>query len=316
MSDRSADVGSIAGAAHPGRADYVLLLLLAAVWGGSFLLIKLAVATVPPLTVASGRIVVGAVFLGAIAAWRGSRLPADPAAWGKLFAMGVLGTMLPFTLIGWGETRIDSGLAAILMSAVPLGTILLAHLFQRDEPLTAGKMLGVLLGVAGIVVLIGPGALAGVGHQVLAQLAVLAATLCYAANSVLARRLVGVPAETVAIGMLLTAGLVGLPVSLAVDRPWRLDPSLLSILAVVALGVLSTAIGSLLLFRIIARAGAGFSSFNNFLVPLFGVFWGVALLGEEPQPRALAALALVLAGVAAPRLLAGRGAEAVGRSEV
>jgi drug/metabolite transporter (DMT)-like permease len=188
------------------------------------------------------------------------------------------------------------------MSAVPFCTLLLAHLFQHDEPPTGGKLLGVALGVGGILVLIGPGALAGVGEHVMAELAVLAATLCYAANSIMARRLAGVPADVAAAGMLLAAAAMAVPLSLAVDQPWRLAPSALSVLAVAALGLLPTALGYLLAFRIIARAGAGFASFNNFLVPVFGLFWGVLLLGEQPQPTAVAGLAIVLAGLAAPRL--------------
>ena len=131
---------------RPNRGDYLLLVLLGLTWGGSFLLIKIAVATIPPLSVVAGRIVVGAVALGLLAWWRGTKLPRDPKAWGKLLFMGTIGTVLPFALISWGETRIDSGLAAILMSFVPIGAILLAHIFQHDEPLTAGKIVGVALG--------------------------------------------------------------------------------------------------------------------------------------------------------------------------
>lgn len=286
---------------QPGRYDYLLLLLLGATWGASFLLIKLAVATIPPMTVAAGRIAVGAAVLAAIAAGRGAAFPAARGAWSKLLFMGAVGTLAPFALINWGETRIDSGLAAILMSAVPLSTILLAHAIQRDEPLTTGKAMGVLLGCLGILVLVGPGALSGLGGQMLAQFAVLGATLCYAANGIVARRL-SLPADVLAAGMLLSASLIGVPASLAIDQPWRLEPSAVSVLAVLALGLLPTAGGYLLLFRIIARAGAGFSSFNNYLVPVFGVFWGMALLGERPQPQALIGLAIVFLGLAAPRL--------------
>src|SRR5690606_11972531 len=230
-----------------------------------------------------GRIVVGAAVLGVIAALRGTGLPRDRRSWVMLTAMGVLGTVLPFFLISWGETRIDSGLAAILMSFVPLATIVLAHLLQPDEKLTIGKVTGVALGAVGVVVLVGPSALAGLGRELAAQLAVLAAAFCYAGNTIVARRLVGIPAEMVSIGMLLTAGIIAVPAALVVERPWELEPSALSILAVVLLGVISTALGYVLLFAVVQRAGAGFSSFNNFLVPPVGVAWGVLLLGEAPS---------------------------------
>jgi drug/metabolite transporter (DMT)-like permease len=240
--------------------------------------------------------------LGVIAALRGTRLPRDGMSWLKLGFMGTLGTVLPFFLISWGETRIDSGLAAILMAFVPIGALVLAHLFYHDEPLTVGKLVGVVLGVAGIVVLVGPSALAGLGHQFAAELAVLAAALCYAGNTTVARRLGGLSADIVSIGMLLTAAVIAVPAALVVDEPWRLTPSWLSIGAVVALGVVSTALGYVLLFAVVARAGAGFAAFNNFLVPPVGVVWGVLLLGEAPSPHALVALIIVLAGLAAPRL--------------
>lgn len=298
---------------RPNRGDYLLLVLLGLTWGGSFLLIKLAVATIPPLSVVAARIVIGAAVLGLLAWWRGAKLPRDAASWGKLFVMGTLGTVLPFALISWGETRIDSGLAAILMSFVPIGTILLAHVFQHDEKLTAGKSVGVALGAIGIVVLVGPSALAGLGHELAAQLAVLAATLCYAGNTIVARRLGGLSADIVSIGMLLTAAVVAVPAALVVDRPWELDPSALSLFAVVLLGVVSTALGYVLLFAVVARAGAGFAAFNNFLVPPVGVIWGVALLAEQPSPTALVALLIILAGLAAPRLWPGAAGKPSGR---
>jgi drug/metabolite transporter (DMT)-like permease len=285
------------------RGDYAALLLLGATWGGSFMLIKLAVATIPPLTVAAARIVIGAVVIGLVAAAQGQRLGALRGAWLPILAMGSLGTVLPFALIGWGETRIDSALAAILMSAVPFATVVLAHFFVHDEPLSLAKMIGIALGFAGVVVLIGPDALTQVGGVALAQLAVLLATLCYAANGIVARRLRTIPSESVAAGMLIAAAICGVPLSLVFDRPWTLAPSWPSIAALVALGVLGTGVGYILFFRIIARAGAGFASLNNYLVPLFGVLWGAVVLNERLEPRALVALLLILAGIAAPRLL-------------
>jgi drug/metabolite transporter (DMT)-like permease len=285
------------------RGDYAALLLLGATWGGSFMLIKLAVATIPPLTVAAARIVIGAVVIGLAAAAQGQRLGALRGAWLPILAMGSLGTVLPFALIGWGETRIDSALAAILMSAVPFATVVLAHFFVHDEPLSLAKMIGIALGFAGVVVLIGPDALTQVGGVALAQLAVLLATLCYAANGIVARRLRTIPSESVAAGMLIAAAICGVPLSLVFDRPWTLAPSWPSIAALVALGVLGTGVGYILFFRIIARAGAGFASLNNYLVPLFGVLWGAVVLNERLEPRALVALLLILVGIAAPRLL-------------
>lgn len=290
--------------AQPGARDYALLVLLGALWGSSFLLIKLAVATVPPLTVASGRTLVGALLMGAVMAMKGVRLPRDGEVWAKLALMGTVGTILPFALINWGETHIDSGLAAILMSAVPLFTIVLAHMLRSDERITIGKAAALVLGGVGVVVLVGPDVLSGLGSDLLGQIAVLGACLCYAVNGLTARTLAGQSAEAVTAGMLITAAAAGVPLALLIDRPWEAEVSALSLLSVVALGVLPTALGYLIAYRIITSAGAGFASLNNYLVPIFGVFWGMVFLAEKLQPQALLALLLIFLGLAAPRLIA------------
>jgi len=291
---------------QPNRQDYGLLLALGVVWGSSFLLIKLAVETIPPITVATARVGIGAAVLAAIVAARGRAWPRERHAWLLLLVMGVIGNAIPFSLINWGETRIDSGLTAILMSSVPLATIMLAPVVVRDEPLTPGKLLGVVLGMAGVAVLIGPGALMGAHGELLGEIAVTAAALCYAVNGLVARQLPKMPVEVISAGTLLSATLVCLPLSLTVDRPWQATPSSLSLAALVLLGVLNTACGYLLLFRLVVRAGAGFASLNNFLVPLFGVMWGVLLLQERPAPRVFVGLLLIFGGLAAVRLWPGR----------
>jgi drug/metabolite transporter (DMT)-like permease len=287
---------------QPGRQDYALLVALGAVWGSSFLLIKLAVATIPPVTVATGRIAVGALALVLIVAARRQCWPRARRTWLLLAIMGVIGNVIPFSLINWGEVRIDSGLTAILMSTVPLATILLAPAFVRDEPITAAKLIGVALGMAGVAVLIGPGALVGAHGELLGQIAVTTAALCYAVNGLVARQLPPMPVEVIGAGTLLCAAIVALPVSLGADRPWHIAPSALSLAALVGLGIVNTAGGYLLLFRLVVRAGAGFASLNNFLVPLFGILWGALLLSERPRPSALVGLTLILGGLAAVRL--------------
>lgn len=291
------------------RQDYLLLLALAALWGSSFLLIKLAVATLPPVTVAAARILIGALALLLLLRLGGGRLP-DPGLWPRFLALGALGMLLPFALINWGETRIDSALAAILMSVIPAATLVLAHFFTRDEPIAPPKLAGVGLGFAGVLLLVGPAALARGGADLAGQLAILAAALCYAATGVAARRMPPMPPEAMGAAMLLAAGFVGLPAAMLLDEPWRLSPSAGSLAAVLALGLLPTAGGYWLFFRLLGRAGAGFTALNNYLVPVAGVFWGAALLNERPSPRALVALLLILTGIALPRLWAARGSGA------
>jgi len=293
--------------AHPPRPlDYLLLGLLSVLWGSSFLLIKLAGASFPPLSITAGRLCLGAAVLLAVARLGGGRLPRGLAAWRYIALFGLLGMVIPFALISWGETRIDSGLTAILMAIIPLVTVLLAHFLQRDEPLSGGRLLGVGLGIAGVLVLVGPAALAHLGADLAGQLAVCAATVTYALAGNLARRIPPLPAEVIGAAALLCATAITVPTALVVDRPWQHMPGGLALAALLALGLVGTAGGYILFFRLLARCGAGFASSCNFLIPLVGVAWGVLLLDETPSPNAIVALALILIGLAMPRLWPGR----------
>ncbi|MFQ5467549.1 MAG: DMT family transporter, partial [Kiloniellaceae bacterium] len=289
-------------------AEYIWLVTLAAIWGASFLFIKVAVETLPPLTVVAGRLAIGAVGLLIYLAMLGHRLPRDLATWRDCAVLAVIGTLVPFALITWGEVTLDSGLAAILMAPMPLVSVLLAHVFTADERLSAGKLVGVGLGFAGIVVLVGPGVLSGLGREAVAQLAVAAAGCGYAASNVYTRtsRLAGAPPGVAAAGVLLCASLIAVPISLYVDRPWTLAPSAISLLSLLFLGVLATSAAYLILFRLIARNGAGFTGQINFLVPVFGVIWGALILAEALPTSAFAALGLILLGIAISQVRLGR----------
>ena len=280
--------------------DYGLLFLLAAIWGGAFLVIKVAVATIPPWTIVAGRLVLGAAVLLAFVWLTGRRLPRDPALWRSFIVVAAVGNLIPFFLIAWGEITIDSGLAAILMATMPLTTALLAHVYTRDERLSVLRFAGVLLGLAGIVVLVGPGVIAGLGREVLAQLALTGAACCYAVASVYTRTsgLVTLPPAVSGAGVLVCAAVMSLPFSLVIDRPWTLAPSSESLWALLVLALLCTAAAYIIFFRLVAAAGATFLSLINYLIPVFGVVWGALLLGEALGLRALAALGLILVGVA------------------
>ncbi len=285
---------------HASGRDF--LLLLSALWGGSFPLIKIAVASLPPLWIAAGRINLGAVALLGLMRWRGATLPRGRAVWGRLAFMGIVGNIAPFALIGWGEIKVPSGVAAILMAMVPLMVVVVAHFRLPDEPLIWGKSIGVGLGIAGILVLMGPAAFSGIGGHVAGEAAILLATVCYASSAVVARGLPPLGAETASGAMLLVAAPVGLVLAVLVDPPWGLAPAASSLAALLFLGVVCTGLGFVLFFRILTRAGAGFASMNNFLVPPFGVVYGSLGLDERLPVSAFAAMALILAGVVAQRL--------------
>jgi drug/metabolite transporter (DMT)-like permease len=287
----------------PGAADFALLLVLALTWGSSFFFIKQAVETLPPLSLAVGRITIGAAMLLIIAFAKGQAMPRGVGLWGRMIFLGIIGNSLPFFLIGWGEQFTPSNLAAILMATIPSFVIVLAHFFTHDEPLTLGKALGAVLGFGGVVALIGVDALRGLGDVVIGQIAILAGALSYSLYGINAKRLPPLGSEML-VGTILLAGLVPLiPIWLAVDQPWTLAPDGRAWFSVGWLGLLSTGAGNLLFFLLLRRVGAGFGSFNNYLVPLMGVGWGFFLAGERPSWNALVALLLILTGLACARWL-------------
>jgi drug/metabolite transporter (DMT)-like permease len=226
--------------------------------------------------------------------------------WVFILLAGLFGNALPFTLISWGEERIDSGLAAILMAPMPLTTLLLAHVFT-EEKLNAGKLAGVGLGIAGLVVLIGPQSLTRLGDDTVRQLAVAAAGCCYAVNAVASKWLTGGSRLGMTAAVMMASIVFMAPLSLLDPAAWSFAPSALSLTAIVVLAVMQTAIGTLLMLGIVARQGASFFSQINFLIPLFGVMWGALILAERPSPNAVAALALILAGVGVARRAVIRG---------
>jgi drug/metabolite transporter (DMT)-like permease len=281
--------------------DWALLLALVAMWGSSFMFNKLGVATVPPLTLVAGRLAIGALTLLAVLYAKGVRLPPGGPVWIAYTVLGIVGNALPFFLITWGQQAIDSALAGILMAAMPLATLVLAHFFVHGERMTAGRAAGFVLGFLGILVLMGPAAMRSMGGsalQVIAQLSVLCGALCYSANSVMARLLVRSDFLVASAGTLLVSAVIVLPLALAIDKPWTLQPAHSSLAAILWLGLGPTALATILYFRLISSAGPTFMSLVNYLSPAVAVFLGVTLLGEQPGVNAYAGLVLILSGIA------------------
>lgn len=281
--------------------DWGLLLALSAMWGTAFLFIKLGVATVPPATLAAGRIALGAIILLVALQWRGLALPPLGRVWLPFAVIALVGNSAPFFLISWGQTIIDSALAGILMAIMPLTTLLLAHFFVAGERMTAWRTAGFAMGFAGIIVLMGPDALAGLDGNIVAELAVLAGAICYAANSVISRRVIKTDFLVASTAVMIVATLMTLPLALLIDRPWTLTPGAGSVGAIVWLGIGPTALATILYFKLIATAGPTFMSLVNYLTPVVALLGGVFLLGEQPGANAFAGLAMILLGIAASR---------------
>jgi len=280
--------------------DWLLLVTLSVLWGGSFFFAKLAVLELPPLTVALGRVAIAAAILVTLARMTGVALPDRLAAWRPCVVMGLLNNAIPFGLIFWGQTHIPSGLAAILNATTPLFTVLVAHAATADEKLTPARLAGVAAGLAGVIVMIGPDMLRELGADVLGQLACLLAAVSYAFAGVYARRFRTEPALRVAAGQLVASSVLLAPVVILLDRPWTLpSPSATAIAALLALAALSTAIAYLIYFRILARAGATNVLLVTFLIPVSAILLGTLVLGEQLAPRHLVGMIAIALGLAA-----------------
>lgn len=287
----------------PGLADYGLLFVISAIWGSSFLFIKIGVTEVPAVPFTTIRLVIGAVVMYGLAYYCRERLFGVGLPWRLIWLSGLLGNALPFVLIGWGEEKIDSGLAAILMAVAPLATILLAHFYTPDDRLTSGKVAGVLLGTAGIVVLIGPTKLATIGGEALRQVAVAIAALCYAANVIVTREIqrTGASATALVTAVILASAVIMVPIQLALSPLADLVPTTTALASATVMAVLHTAAATVMMFVLIERQGPSYFSQVNYLVPVFGVLWGILVLGERPGWSAMAALILILGGMAVAR---------------
>jgi drug/metabolite transporter (DMT)-like permease len=279
--------------------ELAFLMLLAALWGGSYTLIKLGVATIPPITLIAGRTLIAGVLLLLIMHWRGVRLPRDAAAWRRFLFQACLNSVVPWTLIAWAERSVDAGLATILNSTSPIFTFFLTLAIAHQDAPSLRKLFGVAAGMIGICLIIGVQAFHGLGEQFLAQLAIVAATVCYAGAAVFSRGFKGLDPMAPAAGSLLCGALMLLPISAVVERPWTLTPSGTSLLALLGLAVFSTAIAFVIYFRLIQTLGSVGTTAQAYLRVPIGVAFGVLLLGERLSPTAWIGLGCVVIGVAA-----------------
>lgn len=280
--------------------DWARLLGLVGIWGTAFLFIDLSVATIPPATLVAARVSIAALVLLVAVRLLALEMPAPGVLWPRFLLLACVGNAIPFFSISWGQQRVPSSLAGILMAIMPLTTLLLAHFFVPGERLTARRTAGFVMGFGGVVVLTGPDALSllgGAQSDIVFQLAVLLGAVCYAINTILAGRMPLLHPIVSAACVMLMASAVMLPTSLWLDRPWQLEPSGTSIASVVWLGLVPTGAATVLYFRIVSSAGPTFLSLMNYLIPGVALATGVVVAGEPFEWRVLGALALILAGL-------------------
>jgi drug/metabolite transporter (DMT)-like permease len=276
---------------------YWALIFLAALWSSSFLVIKVSVASIPPLTLTALRLFFAMAVLWCVLIYKGELLPSSPKIWFMCFWVGFFGNVLPFSLIGWGEEVVESGLTAVLMAIMPLSTVVLAHFFTKGDRLTPQRFLGIAIGFLGIVILVGPSVFGGLGEDGLRQLAIAMAGLSYGITTVIARNM---PQSSIlgrSVAIMIAGFLFLLPFALWFDKPWTLEPSNTAIIGAIHLGIFPTALASLIYLHLIGVRGAGFMAYINYLIPIMGVILGAALLGEKITVQVVAALSAILIGL-------------------
>lgn len=282
-----------------GTREWLLLIVLSVLWGSSFFFSAIAVKQIEPFTLAFLRMALAALTLGVVALAMRVTLPKGRAVWEGFIFLGIFGTAVPFSLIYWGQTEISGGLTSILNATIPLFTILIAHFTTADEKLSARRVAGVLAGMAGVAVIIGPSALSGAGESaLLAEAAILGAALCYASVSIFGKRYREVPPVVIACAQLAIGAIAILPVMLVFGDPFGGPvPDAATIAAVAAIALLSTALAFILYFQILAAAGATNVVLVTLLVPVSAILLGSLILGETLALRHFAGLAFIALGL-------------------
>jgi drug/metabolite transporter (DMT)-like permease len=285
--------------ARPTRTDWLLLLALGIMWGTSYAFIKLGVETLPTFTLIATRLAIGLAFLATIVAIAREPLPRSPRTYFHLAVMGAINIVIPFTLITWAEVTVDSAIAAILNGAVPLIVIVLAAITFHDEPITLNRLVGVVVGYVGVIVLVFPGLVAAAGgSEFTGEVALLGSTLAYAIGAVYARRNIkGLRPMIPAVFQVAFAFLMVSVLALVTENPFGVQWNGDAVLAVVWLGLLGSGAAYLIMFRLLSRIGATATSQLAYLLPVVGIITGALMFGEAVDARILIGTGLILGGV-------------------
>lgn len=281
--------------ANISPAIWGLILLLGAIWGGSFFFARIAVAEINPFVLVMERVAIAAAALHLYLLIAGPSFLNARSHFGRFFGLAVLNNVIPFSLIFLGQTQMGAGLASVLNATTPFWTLVLAQYLTADERLSTNKLVGILLGVIGTAIMIGPGVVAGLGGPVWAKLALIGASLSYAFALIYSRRsFAGVAPVHIAAGQLTASSIIMIPIIfLAFSGAPKLVGSTHVTLAVLALAMLSTAFAYILFFRIIAEAGATNASLVTLVVPVSAMLLGIAFLGERLETFEVIGMAMI-----------------------
>jgi drug/metabolite transporter (DMT)-like permease len=283
--------------------NWLLLMGLVFLWGTSFMFISISVESLHPLTIVFYRVLIGALILTLVVYAKGLRLPFTAKAWLAFLAMGIVGNVLPFFLISWGQLSVNSGIAGMIMATMPLITMILAHYLVDGEDLNRYKIMGFTFGIGGIAVLLGP-VFEGGGQAAYGGIAIFIAASSYAVNSILVRRLPKLNPFINTSGVLIAATIVVFPIWLFVVPASSAEISTIALSSTIWLGIGPTAIATLMLFAVIDRAGPTFLSTINYMIPVVAFFTGAYVLSEPVESSSMVALVIILSGIALTRFRA------------
>lgn len=284
----------------PSLTDYALLIGVGISWGSQFFFNQLAIETLPPLLVASGRVTIGCIFLTLLLRFLPKtdlKTESTSHPWGAYALIGIVEAVLPCFLIPWGQQYVNASIAAILLAMVPIFTLILAPIFIAGEAWSRHATLAVLLGFLGIVVLVDPWSQERVAAHYWGEAAILGGALSFSASMIMMKRLPDVAPVEAIRNIFFTASIPLLTLAIIWEHPWKLSPSSESLLAMITLGILCGGIAYVMFIRLLKRTGPTFTSLCNYLVTLSGVFLGVLILGDRLGIHDLFALILILAGL-------------------
>jgi len=280
-------------------SHFIYLILLAVMWGTAFLFVKISLDSIPPLTIAAGRITIGAVIISLIALKVGVKLPTDLSQWLHCSLIGIAGNVIPFFLLNWSIQYVQSALAAVCMSLLPLFTIILAHYLTHDEKFKINKLIGIIFGIIGVASLFYgtvTGATSGL-NMYLAVIGLIATSFCYALSGVMIKGLKNKNPLSTASAMLISSSLITIPLALIVDAPWTLTPTVSALSALLILGIFSTGLAALVLFHLTHLAGATFVSYSTYMIPLVGMAAGYIWLDEPLKMTYIFSVLFIFAGI-------------------
>ena len=282
-----------------GVKEWSLIIILSIIWGCSFFFVEVALREITPLTIVLCRVALASLILLIIVHIKGYKMPSSAGVWGAFLIMGTLNNIIPFSLIAWGQTHIESGLASILNATTPIFSVILAHFLIKNEKLTKNRIIGVLIGWIGVAVLIGIDSIHSFGLSVMGQIAILGAAFLYACAAIYGHRFKDINALVVATGMLCSSTIIMIPLALFIEQPWNLSPGVMTLASLFGLAAVSTSLAYIIYFRVLASSGPTNILLVTFLIPISAILLGTMVLGERLGWNAFVGMGMIFIGLIA-----------------